>query len=262
MKYLVMECRLGYAIVLDKEGTFFKVANLGYEVGQIVDDVIKERDWQDVSSSISAEPEKEAKQKFWSKRRRRMAPLLAVCACLCLMLFGGERLFLTSYGTVRIQINPDVMVSMNRFQYVVDISGINADGEILIADYRYFGKKVTEVSTELADLAKEMGYLDAGGEITVTVTGTDESWQIEAEEQLVTGLQHHCGGSAQVKAAHEGETEGHHNSDATETDESGHYEAEKVFYEDADAEEQEQGENGDAGGKHHGGNKERHREGH
>ena len=41
MKYLVMECHPGYAVVLDDEGRFWKVANMGYEVGETVDDVIK-----------------------------------------------------------------------------------------------------------------------------------------------------------------------------------------------------------------------------
>ena len=34
MKYLVMECGLSYAVVLDQEGRFLKVANLNYQIGQ------------------------------------------------------------------------------------------------------------------------------------------------------------------------------------------------------------------------------------
>ena len=33
MKYLVMESEPGYAIVLDEEGRFLRVANRGYAVG-------------------------------------------------------------------------------------------------------------------------------------------------------------------------------------------------------------------------------------
>lgn len=39
MKYLVMECHPGYAVVLDENGRFLKVANRRYEVGQTVADV-------------------------------------------------------------------------------------------------------------------------------------------------------------------------------------------------------------------------------
>ena len=40
MSYLVMECRPVYAVVLDEQGRFVRVPNLGYEVGQRLDDVV------------------------------------------------------------------------------------------------------------------------------------------------------------------------------------------------------------------------------
>lgn len=41
MKYMVMECHKSFAIVLDEDGNFLKVANLRYQVGQTVYDVIE-----------------------------------------------------------------------------------------------------------------------------------------------------------------------------------------------------------------------------
>ena len=41
MKYLVMEIHPGYAVVLDEEGRFIKAANLHYEIGQKVTDIIE-----------------------------------------------------------------------------------------------------------------------------------------------------------------------------------------------------------------------------
>lgn len=40
MKYLVMECHRGYAVVLDEEGRFLKAANLNYTVGQELTEII------------------------------------------------------------------------------------------------------------------------------------------------------------------------------------------------------------------------------
>ena len=40
MKYIVMGCRPSYAIVLDEEGRFLPAANLRYEVGQTVGNVV------------------------------------------------------------------------------------------------------------------------------------------------------------------------------------------------------------------------------
>ncbi len=40
MKYIVMECHLSYAVLLDEEGHFLKAANRGYQVGQTVYDPV------------------------------------------------------------------------------------------------------------------------------------------------------------------------------------------------------------------------------
>ena len=40
MRYLVMECRPSYAVVVDEDGRFLKVANRHYEVGQTVTEVL------------------------------------------------------------------------------------------------------------------------------------------------------------------------------------------------------------------------------
>ena len=68
MKYMVMECHPGYAVVLDEEGHFRKVANLQYETGQIVTDII----------------EMQLPQK--KKRSRWMYSLAAMAACFVLVL--------------------------------------------------------------------------------------------------------------------------------------------------------------------------------
>ena len=40
MKYMVMECHTGYAVLLDEEGRFWKAADLHYEVGQTVENPV------------------------------------------------------------------------------------------------------------------------------------------------------------------------------------------------------------------------------
>lgn len=148
MTYLVMECRAGYAVVLDNQGRFQKVPNLGYEVGQQLDSVV-------------ILPEE---TKVVLPFRKRLTSLVAA-ACLCLVLTGSHQLLLTAYGTVRLQINPDVLLEMNRLDYVIGMEGMNEDGVKLIEGYRYRGKKLEDVSEELADLAVKEGFLHDGGEI-------------------------------------------------------------------------------------------------
>ena len=122
-------------MVLDQQGRFLKVANLGYAVGQTVDSVI---------------PFQEERKK--RRTSRRVIPVLAAAACLCLVFLGGFQYILSPYGTVRIQINPDVMISVNRWDYAVDVEGMNDDGEELVEDYHYIGKKVDQVSVSYTHL--------------------------------------------------------------------------------------------------------------
>ena len=175
MKYLVMECGLGYAIVLDDKGRFLRVPNLGYEIGQTVENVI-------------LFPEAEAEKPQRSFFQRNISRLTAAAACLCLVVIGSHQFLFSTYGTVRMQINPDVMLSVNRLDYVTDIDGLNEDGEDLIDDYHSFGKKVDIVSDELSALAMEKGYLTEDGQIRFTVESEHEGWKQATEEMLIAKI--------------------------------------------------------------------------
>ena len=40
MKYIVMECHKGYAVLMDEESRFVTAANLGYNVGDTINDPV------------------------------------------------------------------------------------------------------------------------------------------------------------------------------------------------------------------------------
>ena len=186
MGYLVMECRVGYAVVLDSEGRFLKVPNLGYEVGQVLDSII-ELD-EDISSNSNCVQNSAPKQQI---RKKHFARWAAMAACLCVMLLGGWEFWQLPIGTVRMQINPDLQMSINHFDRVVGLEGLNEDGETLIEDYHSYGKAVETVSDELADRAMEKGFLREGGQITLTVESERERWRTATEEILLLELELH-----------------------------------------------------------------------
>ena len=190
MSYLVMECHQGYAVVLDNQGRFLKVANMGYEVGQRVDRVIEAQEQKSMSL-------------IW---QRQAVKLLAAAACLCLIFLGSWRFLLSTYGTVRMQINPDVQISVNRLDYVTGLEGLNKDGEELVKGVGTFGKKIDEVSNELADKAVEKGFLKEGGKISLTVKSGNGKWQTATEERLLLELDVHFEHSITIEAPHDGET--------------------------------------------------------
>ena len=173
MEYLVMECALSYAVVMDQDGRILKVPNLGYTVGQSLKDVV-------------LLPERPAKVAL----HKRLARWGTMAACLCLLLLGTWA-WQSPIGTVRMQINPDVQMSVNRFDRVVVLEGLNEDGAALIDGYHAYGKGMKAVSDELADRAMEQGYLADGGKITLTVSSEKDSWKTAAEELLLLELDIH-----------------------------------------------------------------------
>lgn len=173
MTYLVMEVHPAYAVVLDSQGRFLKVANRNYQVGQQVDRVVTMPD----SAQSHRQP--------W----KPLVGLASLAACLCLVFFGYYRPNFSPYGTLRIQINPDVQMTLSRTQRVLDLEGLNQDGWDLIEGYSYHNKDQDTVAQELVDRAIEMGYLSDGDTISITVSSSDTQWQ-DSETDYVIDLLH------------------------------------------------------------------------
>ncbi len=168
MKYMVMECHPGYAVVLSEDGQFLKAANRNYTVGETVTDVI-----------LMQVPQKQEKKNIL----RLMRPLVAVAACLVLMftVFFYQN---GAYASVYITINPQVRIDVNRRDMVVGLEGVNQDGIDLIAGYEYSRKDLDTVMDELVQRAITMGYLHEGGQVTLTLDGADEQWKTQQTDHL------------------------------------------------------------------------------
>lgn len=172
MTYLVMECHYGYAVVLDTQGRYLKVANRNYLVGQQVTDVI---------------PFEMPKRRI---NNRRWVSFGALVACLCLVV-SLWLVMLLPFGTVRLQINPDVLLTVNRLNFVINAEGLNEDGRALLQDFDYKRMKLPQMSDALADRATAEGYLTEDGAILVTVTCRNERWRTDTESALVAELRQH-----------------------------------------------------------------------
>ncbi len=175
MKYLVMECHPAYAIVLGEDGRFCRVANMHYQVGQQLDEV------------FGLEQPKGTPVVIWKKA----AEIVAAAACFCLILLGMWQMVLVPCGTVRMQINPDIAITVNRLDYVTSVKGLNEDGKQVVQGYSSSFKKLDTVTDQLADRSVEMGYLEDGGRITLTVESDREKWKTATEERLLLELEVH-----------------------------------------------------------------------
>lgn len=189
MTYLVMECHPGYAVVLDQTGRFLKVANLNYQVGETVSFVIE----------CTAEEEPITIKSL--RRRRMLLSAASLAACFFLAVLGTWHVCLTPYGAVRIQINPDLKLTVNRLDYVISADGLNDDGLRLLDGYQFRGQKLEQASDELADRAMEMGYLKEGGQIFLTLESSHENWIAKTEDRLLTELENHLNDTVSVTAS-------------------------------------------------------------
>lgn len=173
MKYIVMECHKSYAVVMDENGSFIKCANFNYEVGDKVEKIL---------------PMQEKKE---GKILKFALPAVAA-ACLCFIVAVWSYLYMP-FGTVKIEINPQVLVTSNRIDKVIKVEGINEDGKTLIEDYQYKGKEFRTVTEELTEKAESLGYIKSGGDVTITVESSHLDWKLHAEEVLVGNLHIHEG---------------------------------------------------------------------
>ena len=186
MTYLVMECHPGYAVVLDQTGRFLKVANLNYQVGETV------------SLVIECTAEEEPVTIHSLRRRRILLSAASLAASFFLAVLGTWHVCLTPYGAVRIQINPDLKLTVNRLDYVISADGLNDDGLRLLDGYWFRGQKLEQASDDLADRAMEMGYLKEGGQILLTLESSHENWIAKTEDRLLTELENHLNDTISV----------------------------------------------------------------
>ena len=177
MNYLVMEVHPAYAVVLDEEGRFLKAANLRYQVGDTVRDIVELR------------RPREKRPALW----KPLSGVPGLAPCLCLVFFGYYQPNFTPYGALRIQINPDVELTLSRTDRVLELEGLNEDGRVLIEGYDYGGKDREDVTEELVERAIDMGYLSGGETVSITVTSADADWQAREEQAAREDLEERYG---------------------------------------------------------------------
>lgn len=191
MKYIVMECHTSYAVVLSEDGRFLKAANLRYEVGQTVTKIVEMIEPEsEILEIVPWEPECSKKEEskiivFAGRRAKQiMAGLAAAAACLVVAVTSVFHLNQQTFGSVYMTINPEVRIDVNRKNVVVDIDGLNDDGEQLVEGYSYKKKQLDPVMDELVDRAIEQGFLHEGGQILLDLEAEDEQWITDKGNEL------------------------------------------------------------------------------
>lgn len=79
-------------------------------------------------------------------------------------------------------------LTLSRTDRVLELEGLNTDGQALISGYSFDGKDRKEVTEELVQRAIDRGYLSDGETVAIIVSSADGEWQAretqEAQEDL------------------------------------------------------------------------------
>ena len=169
MKYMVMECHKGYAVLMDEASRIVHAANLRYEVGQIVE------------SPVLLEEQNKPKISVTLQRCVAAAACVAVMAGAGLLYYRGNY---TPYSTIVVCAEATMRMDISRTGKVLSVEPLNQDAAQLLSDYECSGKDQLTVTNELIDRAVESGYVQKGDTVGVYYE-KDKSKDAEQFEKTV-----------------------------------------------------------------------------
>ncbi|CDZ75617.1 Hypothetical protein ING2D1G_1480 [Peptoniphilus sp. ING2-D1G] len=186
MKYLVMECHPAYAIVLDEKGSFLEVANLNYELGEIITEI-----YPRAEEVMEETPEIKGKKTPETYKNFRRIALIA--ASFIIIFTGSLRIWqehFKIYGTLSLSINPQVKISLSHSKRVRALEALNSDGMQLIEGISAKGERVEKLTDDLVQRALDMGYLKEGGKVNIGANSQDTRWAKQTKERVKEKLEH------------------------------------------------------------------------
>jgi len=109
MKAVIVEIREKYVAALSDDGCIVKIKNNNYAIGQVI----------------------EMKKQITNKFKR-----IAICtaSAVALVIAGGVYVYTTPYTYVSLDVNPSIEYSLNRFERVLSVKGVNSDGDEILKE--------------------------------------------------------------------------------------------------------------------------------
>lgn len=176
MKYIVMECHGGYAVLMDEAARFVKAANMHYEVGQTVTDPVL----------MEAKPEKSHSPNITVIRR-----FAAAAAGLAIFAGVGYSYYysnLKPHSTVVICSDADICLSLNRKGTVIRASSSDPAGNDVLDEYDYKGKDKLEVAGDILELEMSKGYINSGDTVRMYVSSESPQKSGDYKTELEDGI--------------------------------------------------------------------------
>jgi len=161
MKAVIVKIEGLYASALCKNGTFVRIKNKNYSVGQVI--MLK-------------------KQSVMVK-----SALAASAAVAVLALSVGVWAYVTPYAYVSMDVNPSVEYTLNRFDRVLTVKAVNDDGQEILKEVKLENLKNKTIDEAIAKTVAEINahdYFKDGGAIVIATSAKD----IKKAEALASRL--------------------------------------------------------------------------
>ncbi len=168
MKAVIVDLLNGQAAALCDDGRVIRLPDAGYALGQIVEVHGRKR-----------------------PARRWMRTISAVAAAAVLLLaVGGGAAYAMPYGVVSLDVNPSIEYTINRFDYVLSVEGVNEDGRALLAemDSSKLVHRRIEDALEASVAQLEAGDWSESDEILISAGTKTEAHAEKLLSELEAGL--------------------------------------------------------------------------
>ena len=173
MKAVILDIDKNEATVMTEDGDIIGIRNNGYDIGQ---EIILHR--RKNRSSM-----------------KRITGIIATAAA-AIVITGGISgyTYYTPYGTVSLDVNPSIEYTINRFDRVLDVTGINDDGDDILLGLDTKRLINSNIETAIEDTIEQIdaeGYFsDEDGNYVVLAANTKEDAHTDT---LLTSLEDNVG---------------------------------------------------------------------
>lgn len=163
MKGTVAEIKDGYVAVLKEDGTITKIKDNNFMIGDVLK--VKEKE---------------------ERKNKRITSMVAMVVMFAMLFSGAAYAYNSTSYYVSLDVNPGVVMKVNRFERVIDTEAVNEEAEELLKDLKLKNKEVEEAVTLVVDRATGLKYIeDKDGNILIVASGKND----EKAEKLAEKLQ-------------------------------------------------------------------------
>ncbi len=168
MEAVVMELRDGKAAVLTMEGSFEKIDDKGYTVGQKLE--VNESMFINASAEVIDFSKRKPKM---TVAKRAMRKMQIAAAIVFIVVTGGVVSYATPCTTVSMDVNPSISLSLNIYDRVIKVDAYNDDGTEIVSavkdDVR--GHNLDYAVGEVLDALSKGNYInDSDTDFVATVS--------------------------------------------------------------------------------------------